>query len=183
MPRLLQLQPYCSQQPLSTIPRSTPAANYAAILPLPCCRLGISADAAMHLSALTFLAPDTPLMAATGAHVDLVKSVEQALMHWLTNPAYQFEFALAPQGTPFQRRTWQAIASIPFGEIRTYGELSREAGGTPRAIGQACGANPFPIIVPCHRVVAKTGLGGFANASDGWLLETKRWLLRHEGVL
>ncbi|HSD38895.1 MAG TPA: methylated-DNA--[protein]-cysteine S-methyltransferase [Rhodocyclaceae bacterium] len=101
----------------------------------------------------------------------------------MENPAQKFDFPVLNRGTPFQRRVWQAIAEIPAGEIRTYGELSASIGGTARAVGQACGANPFPIVVPCHRVVAKTGIGGFANARDGWLLETKRWLLKHEGVL
>lgn len=95
----------------------------------------------------------------------------------------KFGFPSLNRGTPFQQRVWRAISEIPAGEIRTYGELSANIGGTARAVGQACGANPFPIVVPCHRVVAKTGIGGFANARDGWLLETKRWLLRHEGVL
>ncbi|MEC5386180.1 methylated-DNA--[protein]-cysteine S-methyltransferase [Uliginosibacterium sp. H3] len=95
----------------------------------------------------------------------------------------KFDFPNMNRGTPFQRRVWKAIAEIPAGEIRTYGELSASVGGTARAVGQACGANPFPVVVPCHRVVAKTGIGGFANARDGWLLDTKRWLLKHEGVL
>ena len=139
-------------------------------------------DTASHFTALVFLPPDTPLLAATAAH-DLIELFEQSLDNWLENPGYAFELPLAKCGTVFQRHIWQAISRIPLGEIRTYGELSAEIGGMPRAVGQACGANPFPIVVPCHRVVAKTGLGGFANARDGWLLETKRWLLKHEGVL
>jgi len=156
--------------------------NFAAILPLPPCRLGIRTDAAGNLDAVVFLPPDTPLRAFAG-NDGPVKSLEHALASWLENPALKFDLPLANHGTPFQRRIWQAISEIPTGEIRTYGELSAEIGGTARAVGQACGANPFPIIVPCHRVVAKTGIGGFANARDGWLLETKRWLLKHEGVL
>jgi methylated-DNA-[protein]-cysteine S-methyltransferase len=134
------------------------------------------------LDALVFLAPDTPLR-KPATRIDLIQALEKSLARWLENPAEPFDLPLAVHGTPFQRRTWQAISAIPSGEIRTYGELSAEVGGTPRAIGQACGANPFPLVVPCHRVVAKTGIGGFANASDGWLLDTKRWLLKNEGVL
>ena len=159
----------------------TPPA-FTAILALPCCRLGVSNNAASELIALVFLPPDTPILAPTSAH-DLIASVECHLAAWLKDPLHTFELPLASCGTLFQQRTWQAISRIPHGEIRTYGELSAEIGGMPRAVGQACGANPFPIVVPCHRVVAKTGLGGFANARDGWLLETKRWLLKHEGVL
>lgn len=76
-----------------------------------------------------------------------------------------------------------AIAAIPRGRTATYGELATSLGSAPRAVGQACGANPFPLIVPCHRVTSAAGLGGFANAREGWLLEVKRWLLAFEGAL
>jgi methylated-DNA-[protein]-cysteine S-methyltransferase len=136
-----------------------------------------------ELTALVFLPPDVALLQANSAHRALVESVQDALARWLDNPDATFDLPLAPQGTAFQQKVWRAISDIPRGDIRTYGALSAIAGGTARAVGQACGANPFPIVVPCHRVVAKTGLGGFANANEGWLLDTKRWLLRHEGVL
>ena len=68
-------------------------------------------------------------------------------------------------------------------DAATYGKLAADLGSAPRAVGQACGANPFPLIVPCHRVTSAAGLGGFANAREGWLLEVKRWLLAFEGAL
>lgn len=136
-----------------------------------------------QLSALVFLPPDLPTREPTRQYLDLIQSLDQALDLWRSNPAHVFELPLTICGTPFQRNTWRAISQIPAGEIRTYGDISAEIGGTPRAVGQACGANPFPIVIPCHRVVAKSGLGGFANTRDGWLLDTKRWLLKHEGVL
>jgi methylated-DNA-[protein]-cysteine S-methyltransferase len=157
-------------------------AEFAAILPLPCCRLGIRTDKTGDLNAIFFLPPDTPLHAYQG-NEGPVQSLEHAVSTWLKNPGLKFDLPVMKQGTPFQRRVWQAIYDIPAGEIRTYGEISADVGGTARAVGQACGANPFPVVVPCHRVVAKTGIGGFANARDGWLLDTKRWLLKHEGVL
>lgn len=85
-------------------------------------------------------------------------------------------------GTQFQRRVWSALCAIQPGQTRTYGELARELGSAPRAVGQACRANPCPLAVPCHRVVAATGLGGFAGDRSGRKLAVKRWLLRHEGV-
>ena len=87
-------------------------------------------------------------------------------------------------GTAFQQRVWGAIASIPRGHVRTYGDLARLLGSAPRAVGQACGANWFPLVVPCHRVTAAGGLGGFSNSADadGFHLGVKRWLLAHEGV-
>jgi methylated-DNA-[protein]-cysteine S-methyltransferase len=85
-------------------------------------------------------------------------------------------------GTPFQRRVWTALQAIPPGRTRTYGDLAAELHTSPRAVGGACRANPCPIVVPCHRVVAATGLGGFAGDTSGHKVGVKRWLLRHEGI-
>jgi methylated-DNA-[protein]-cysteine S-methyltransferase len=101
---------------------------------------------------------------------------------YLADPRHRFALPLAPRGTPFQRRVWDAIAAIPVGESRTYGEIARTVRSAPRAVGQACGANPIALVVPCHRVVGSLGsLGGFMNADDGDPLAIKRWLLKHEG--
>lgn len=100
---------------------------------------------------------------------------------YLANPAYRIKsLPLRRRGTDFQRRVWQAIASIPRGETRRYGELAAALSSAARAVGQACGANPHPLVVPCHRVVGAQGLGGFARAQEGFLLDVKRWLLAHE---
>jgi methylated-DNA-[protein]-cysteine S-methyltransferase len=82
-------------------------------------------------------------------------------------------------GAGFQARFLRALVAIPFGETRTYGELARELGVSAQAIGQACGANRIPILIPCHRVLGAGGLGGF-SAPGG--IETKVALLRHEGA-
>ena len=86
-------------------------------------------------------------------------------------------------GTPYQRRVWQALQQIPVGEVCTYGELSAELNSSPRAVAQACRANPLPILIPCHRVVSATGLGGYMGKSEGHELAIKRWLLHHEGYV
>lgn len=102
--------------------------------------------------------------------------------HYLHDPAFRFTVPLAPHGTPFQHRVWKALSQIPAGQSRTYGEVARMISSAPRAIGQACGANPIALIVPCHRVVGAQGaLGGFMNAQEGDPLTVKRWLLVHEG--
>lgn len=115
----------------------------------------------------------------------LAREAIRQLRAWLHDPAFVFSLPLAPAGTPFQRRVWAGIAAIPAGSTRSYGELARDIGSGPRAVGNACGANPYPVVVPCHRVVAASrsnngGLGGFACHRGGFLLDVKRWLLAHE---
>lgn len=82
-------------------------------------------------------------------------------------------------GSGFAEQVRRAMYAIPFGETRTYGELARALGAPAQVIGQACGANPIPILIPCHRVLGAHSLGGF-SARGG--VETKVWLLRHEGA-
>jgi len=101
---------------------------------------------------------------------------------YLADPHFRFTLPLAPSGTSFRQRVWQALARIPVGESRTYGELARQLHTAPRAVGGACGANNIALVVPCHRVVGSQGsLGGFMNAVDGDPIAIKRWLLTHEG--
>ena len=88
-----------------------------------------------------------------------------------------FDLSLAPAGTPFQQRVWQGLRHIPFGQTRTYAQIATEIGSVPRAVGQASAANPIPIFIPCHRVLAATGIGGYSGG-DG--LPTKRLLLNLE---
>ncbi len=90
----------------------------------------------------------------------------------------EFDLPLAPAGTGFERRVWAALRTIAYGQTRTYGAIGRLAGGSPRAVGQAAGRNPIPIIIPCHRVVAAGDLGGF-SAPGG--IAAKRALLALEG--
>lgn len=82
-------------------------------------------------------------------------------------------------GSGLNEKVRRAMAAIPFGETLTYGEIARAVGAPAQAVGQACGANPIPILIPCHRVLGARGLGGF-SAKGG--VETKVWLLRHEGA-
>ena len=86
-------------------------------------------------------------------------------------------------GTQFQNKVWQQIAAIDFGRTRTYGEIARDLNSHARAVGQACGRNPVPLFVPCHRVLAKSGLGGFSLGTEEKMLQIKKYLLTLEGVL
>ncbi len=130
-----------------------------------------------RLSLLSFEAPATPGKAPVSA---LSENIAQQLLRWFDDPRYVFDVPLKDCGTPFQQRARQAIAAIPRGRVRTYGDIARELRSAARAVGQACRANPFPIIIPCHRVVSASGIGGFHGASSGHLIDTKQWLLQYE---
>lgn len=114
--------------------------------------------------------------------VELPQAIADQLDAYFLDGSYQFDLPIDLQGTLFQRRVWQALRKIEPGHARTYGDLARELGTSPRALGGACRANPCPIVVPCHRIVAANGLGGFAGDTSGRKLAVKRWLLGHEGV-
>ena len=110
----------------------------------------------------------------------LAEEAVRQLDAYFTGRLFNFDLPLAPPHSEFQAGIRQCMIDIPFGEMRTYGELATDLGSASQAVGQACGANPIPIIVPCHRVVAAGGkLGGFSGG-DG--APTKRKLLNHEAV-
>jgi len=109
-----------------------------------------------------------------------LRAAVQELEEYFGGRRRAFTVPLAPVGTAFQQRVWRALQAIPFGEVRSYGEVARSLGqpAAARAVGGACGGNPIALFIPCHRVIRSDGrLGGF-----GCGLERKRWLLRHEGV-
>lgn len=152
---------------------------FAAVIAFPkmCVGIRIEGDA---LTGIVYLPPETPLRSPVGVlALEAVRQIER----YRNDPDAPFDLPLAVGGTPFQQDVWRQISAIPRGRTRTYGELARRLGGEARAVGQACGDNPFPIVVPCHRVVAADGLGGFAHHVDGYLMEAKKWLLKHEGNL
>ena len=115
---------------------------------------------------------------------DLAKNIAKQIKQYFNDPTFQFTLPLLPVGTEHQRKVWQAISSIPAGHVTNYGTSAKQIGSAPRAVGQACGANWYPLIIPCHRVTAAHGLGGFAQHDDagGFHINVKRWLLAHEGV-
>jgi methylated-DNA-[protein]-cysteine S-methyltransferase len=111
----------------------------------------------------------------------LLHEAKRQLERYFDGELRDFDLPLAPAGTPFRQKVWRAMQEIPAGETRSYGELAAAVGSAARAVGGACGANPIPVIIPCHRVLAAAGaLGGYSG--DGGL-ETKVALLRLEGAL
>ncbi|AOY94041.1 cysteine methyltransferase [Cupriavidus sp. USMAA2-4] len=154
-------------------------ARFDAILPAPFGRVGVRADAA-GIREIAYLPPDTPVKASADA---LVCRLAAQLEAYYADPDAPFDLPLALAGTGFRQRVWEAIRAVPRGATTTYGTIARQLDSMPRAVGQACGDNPLPLVIPCHRVVSQQGLGGFAHHSSGYLLDVKHWLLRHEGVL
>ena len=148
----------------------------------PFATLGITTSAT-HLTGVRFLAPAVP--AAAPKKGSLAHLVCVQLQAYLEEPAFAFDLPLALAGTHHRLAVWEAMQRIPAGRTRTYGELAQELGSSARAVGGACGANPLPVVVPCHRVIAAgRALGGFMGArSEGFELGIKRWLLEHEGAL
>ncbi|NHZ61799.1 methylated-DNA--[protein]-cysteine S-methyltransferase [Massilia genomosp. 1] len=153
---------------------------FSAIVEAPFGAVGIRTDAG-RVRELVYLPPHFGAKEA----VDAVGALAaQQLGQYLGDPDFRFSLPLLDAGSVFQRKVWEAIASIPRGTVRTYGQVAKHIGSAPRAVGQACGANWFPIIIACHRVTAAGGLGGFSNHDDehGFHLGVKRWLLAHEGA-
>ncbi len=154
------------------------AAAWSAKLRTPFAVLGIRTRGG-GLTCVAFLAQNERAQRPVDA---FTARVVAEIERYLVDPKHRFTLPLAPDGTAFQRRAWRAIDAIPAGESRTYGELARTLVTGPRAVANACGANPIALVTPCHRVVGSRGaLGGFARTADGGALAIKRWLLAHEG--
>jgi len=153
--------------------------DYQAKLKTPFGVLGIRCTEE-ELTGIGFLAP--------GAHPQpprnaLARMVYEQLSAYFADADFRFKLPLSPGGTAHQNKVWQVMCAIPRGQVQTYGDLAAQIRSSPRAVGQACGNNPIPIVIPCHRVVGKAGLGGFMHHSGGYALDIKRWLLAHEGAI
>jgi len=152
--------------------------GYAAKLDAPFAMLGIRTSGG-SVTGIDYLPKGERQLAPANA---LAERACRQLERYFADPHFRFTLPLAPAGTAFRRKVWDALASIPVGESRTYGEVARTLHTAPRAVGGACGANPIALVIPCHRVVGSQGsLGGFMGTTDGDPIAIKRWLLTHEG--
>lgn len=142
-------------------------------------KLGIRCDNA-HLTEIDFLPKTQRLQTAT---TPIAQQVVDQLQAYFENPKFQFDIPLHLTGTEYQQRVWRALQSIPRGQPVQYGALAKQLTSSARAIGGACRRNPVPIVIPCHRVVAKQGLGGFGGETSGININIKQWLLAHESHL
>lgn len=110
----------------------------------------------------------------------MAREICDQLSAYFADAHFEIDLPFELDGTHHQCNVWQAMLEIPCGQTLTYGELAKRIGSSAQAVGQACGNNPIPIVIPCHRVVSRTGLGGFMHHADGDALDIKRWLLAHE---
>ena len=138
-------------------------------------------DSSLMLSRIDYLPATTALVSPKN---QLAREAEKQLKAYFRNPHHQFDLPLKPLGTDHQKRVWSSIQTIPVGKTKTYGEIANKIKSGPRAVGTACGANPYPLIAPCHRVVSAQGIGGFMKEdAPGLYRQIKLWLLKHEGAL
>jgi len=152
--------------------------DYDAVIetPLASMRLGIVAKMGV-LTTIELLSSSHQLRRP---RFDITREVASQLLAYFDDPKWQFSLPVTSQGTCFQQRVWRFMRSIPVGETRRYSDVAIYLKSAARAVGGACRRNPTPIVVPCHRIIAANGLGGFNGRTDGAELDFKQWLLAHE---
>ncbi|HXJ08056.1 MAG TPA: methylated-DNA--[protein]-cysteine S-methyltransferase [Burkholderiales bacterium] len=149
---------------------------YDVVLEFPKMKVGVKTRDA-QVVAIKYLPAETAIVSPRNS---LAEKAARQLEGYREDPDTKFDFPIRVEGNDLQRAVWLAMCAIPRGKTRTYGEIARELGTDARDIGRACGDNRLPIVIPCHRVVAADGIGGFGHATSGYLIEVKRWLLAHE---
>jgi len=155
------------------------AANtYTLVLDSPLGKLGVQLQDAV-ITRLDYLGNRAVLKPAKTLSE---KQISGQLGNYFSNPQSRFSLPFELQGTDFQLRVWNALTQIPSGKTLTYGELADRLGSGARAVGNACRHNPISIIVPCHRVISVSGIGGYSGKTDGREISRKKWLLSHEGI-
>jgi methylated-DNA-[protein]-cysteine S-methyltransferase len=158
--------------------RAAPGEVFDARLATPFAVLGIrtAGELVTHIEylprGLATLAPTTRLAAR------VCRQIEK----YLADPEFEFDLPFEYRGTAFQQRVWRVIHSIPSGKTLTYLDVARQLKSAPRPVGGACGSNHLPLVIPCHRVVASGGIGGFMHARGGEPIAIKQWLLKHENA-
>jgi len=172
---------YFPRNPVRNRTRIPETGIFCAIVDAPFGALGIRTVANRALREVVYLPPSTTLLAP---QTKFAEKAARQVGRYFNDCEFIFDLPLAPAGTVFQQKVWQIIRAIPCGAVLTYSEVAKRLGTAPRAVGQACGANWFPLVIPCHRVTATGGLGGFSNQADanGFHIGVKRWLLAYEGL-
>ncbi len=160
----------------NSIMHSISEGNFDATYAAPFAVLGIRTNGAA-VTGLRYL-PDG--VALSPPKNSLAREVLRQIEHYLAEPEFVFDLPLQIEGSDFRKRVWRVMCEIPAGQTLTYGEVAERIGSAPRAVGGACGDNRIPLIIPCHRIVARNGIGGFMHTTGDAELGIKRWLLSHE---
>lgn len=150
--------------------------DYSAIISLPFGVVGLQTTET-EITRVDFLGSNTALKKPETAPAIAAVS---ALKEYVENPQFDLTLPLRTEGTQFQQNVWRALTELPSGETITYSELAQQLDSGARAVGNACRANPVPLFVPCHRVVAKNGIGGYSGDRHAGWTKIKTWLLAHE---
>lgn len=150
--------------------------NFDATYLAPFAVLGIRTNG-KAVTGLRYLSGDVAPSRPTSS---LAQEVVRQIERYLVEPDYVFDLPLEIVGSEFRKRVWKVMCEIPAGKTMTYGEVAERLGSAPRAVGGACGDNQIPLIIPCHRIVARNGIGGFMHTTGDIELGIKRWLLAHE---
>ncbi len=130
-----------------------------------------------------FLPPTSEIISNPVDYSKLAIEVIYQLDQYAANPKFKFNLPFSYNGTPHQLKVWQIMQQIEAGSTLTYGEVAKKLSSAPRAVGGACGANPLPVFIPCHRIIAANSkLGGFNSGNIFFNLGIKKWLLNHEGI-
>jgi methylated-DNA-[protein]-cysteine S-methyltransferase len=124
---------------------------------------------------------DETMAAPTETSSPLLQEAQRQLKAYAERTLRQFDLPVQPDGSDFQQQVWTLMQQIPYGQTMTYGEMATRLGGIAREVGSACGSNPIPIVIPCHRVVG--GGGRMTGFSGGRGVDSKAQLLAHEGAL
>lgn len=164
-------------------PKSSADLQYCVIsAPFGC--LGIETEmveGSLMVSKIDYLPASTTLIKPQN---QLAREVEKQCKSYFKNAQFRFDLPLKPQGTEHQIKVWNRVLDIPSGQTMAYGQVAQKIKSGARAVGTACGANPYPLVTPCHRVVSAKGLGGFMKEdAPGFYRQIKIWLLKHEGVI
>lgn len=155
--------------------------NYEAIINTPIGHLGIQSN--KQNSFITDISFLTKSISIKTSSIPLINQTINELENYFSNPHFTFTIPLQADGTELQKKIWQLMRKIPVGQTLSYSEIAEKLNTSPRVVGNACRANPIPILIPCHRIVAKNHIGGFAGAIKGELINMKTWLLNHEKAL
>lgn len=150
--------------------------TFTAVIATPVGKLGLIISN-NKLVGLKFLPADALLLTTKNLTANKIALI---IEQYFCDPKIACDMPIYAIGTPLQQKIWQELQKISPGQTMTYGEVAKKVGTSPRIVGNACRRNPIPLVIPCHRVLSKSGLGGYFGVNQEHFLQIKRWLLAHE---